>query len=119
MTAEDTSARLAGTWAVTEVADAVIPDGIAPTLVFSPDQVAGFAGCNNFGAPATYEDGGKLAFDGARITRMACEPEIMTFEAAMIRAVERVSDVAFDGADRITLTGFGVFMLRATRLTGG
>ncbi|NKB15864.1 MAG: META domain-containing protein [Sphingomonadales bacterium] len=115
MTGESAAERLAGTWTVTEVANGTIPEGITPALVFEADQLAGFAGCNNFGAPATYGADGAVKFGGARLTRKACDQTIMSFEVAMIRAIERTNSVDFDSADQITLTGFGKVMLRATR----
>lgn len=119
MDAQNAAARLMGTWAVTEVRSGTIPDGTVPTLVFEADRLAGFAGCNNFGASLSVGDGGALKLGPAAITRMACAAPQMDVEAAVLRALQRVNAVAFEGEGQIVLSAFGTVMLRATRASGG
>lgn len=119
MEAETTAARLMGTWAVTEVRSGTIPDGTVPTLVFEADRLAGFAGCNSFGATLAVEAGGELKLGPAAVTRMACAAPQMDVEAAVLRALQRVNAVAFEGDGQIVLSAFGTVMLRATRASGG
>jgi heat shock protein HslJ len=119
MEADDIAARLMGTWAVTEVRSGTIPDGTVPTLVFEADRLAGFAGCNNFGATLQVGEGGALKLGPAAITRMACAAPQMDVEAAVLRALQRVNAVEFDGDGQIVLSAFGTVMLRASRVSGG
>jgi heat shock protein HslJ len=119
MNADDTAARLLGTWAVTEVRSGTIPDDTVPTLMFEAGRLAGFAGCNNFGASLEVGEGGALKLGPAAITRRACPAPQMDVEVAVLRALQRINAVAFEGDGQIVLSAFGTVMLRATRAEGG
>lgn len=119
MDAEETAARLSGTWEVTEVRSGSIPEGVVPTLVFEPGRLAGFAGCNNFGATLEMGEGGALRLGPAAITRRACSSPQMDIEVAVLRTLQRINAVAFEGEGQIVLSAFGTAMLRARRAAGG
>lgn len=119
MEADETAARLTGAWAVTEVRSGTIPAGTVPTLVFETGRLAGFAGCNDFGASLEIGAGGALRLGPAAITRKACPSPQMDLEVALLRALQRINAVAFEGDGQIVLTAFGTTMLRARRAAGG
>ncbi len=117
--AADTATLLIGTWTVTEVRSGTIPQDTLPTLVFETGRLAGFAGCNRFGATLAVGDGGALAIGPAAITRMACAAPQMEVEAAILRALQRIDAVAFDSNGQIALLAFGTVMMRAARAPQG
>lgn len=115
MHSEDLRTQLAGTWHVVRLRGAVIPETGVPELVFEPARLAGFAGCNRFGAPLTYGEGGSLAIGAPASERKACGDAAMKVEAQVLRAVMRINSVTFEGADRIILRAFGTEMMVAER----
>lgn len=118
MTAAETEAALAGTWAVHAVKDATIPVGLVPLLVFKPTSLGVFGGCNGFSLSLTYLEGGKLMLGPAELnTRTTCTEDAVAVEAQVLRALQRIDGVSFHGDGRITLTAFGTVMLEAARKT--
>jgi heat shock protein HslJ len=115
MTSLDLATRLAGTWMITEVRNATIPAYSAPTLVFEPERLAGFAGCNNFGVPVTYGDDNGLVLGDPEFTLNICGAGEMDLEAQIFNALQRISEVAFDSENQITLSAFGTTMLKAEK----
>jgi len=79
------------TWSLTELPGqslAAIEPERAPSLTLDPaaGRVSGSAGCNRFSG--TYElSGNSLRFGPLATTRMACPPEIMAVEDAMLKAL--------------------------------
>jgi heat shock protein HslJ len=92
-------------WAVDTILDgqtaSSVPAGATATLLFGESQVVIAAGCND--GSADYEmTGDTIRFDRAKMTRKACEPDIMRLEAAVL-AVTR-DEVTFEiDADRLTV----------------
>ncbi len=115
MTGPEAQAKLAGTWTVVHVSDAIIPDFAVPQLVFEPERLAGLAGCNRFGAPLTYGDGGALTLGEAVTTFETCGPDAMAVEAQVLNALQLINEVSFDTDDRIRLIGFGMELMIAER----
>lgn len=112
----DDAARLAGTWRIIEVVDATIPEGAVPQLVFEPDRLAGFAGCNNFGASLRYDGDGQITLGEAVATLNICGAAVMALEAQVLNGLSIVNSVAFDGDDMVALLAYGDVMMRAERL---
>ena len=112
----DDAARLAGNWRVIEVQDAPIPEGAVPRLVFEPARLAGFTGCNEFGAPLTYGAEGAIRLGEAVATRRLCGPASMTLETQMLYALRVLNAVTFETEDRIALVAYGSVMMRAERM---
>jgi heat shock protein HslJ/uncharacterized lipoprotein NlpE involved in copper resistance len=100
--------------------------GTEITALFGDGQVAGSAGCNNYTASYTVEDGA-ITFGPAAATRKACaEPEgIMAQESAYLAALESATAYQIEG-DALTLTNaegvrvaaFTVFDAEAAEASG-
>ncbi len=104
---------LSGQWEVTELAGASLLPDSPPTLVFGPDGVSGFAGCNQFSATLSVQDG-NLVFGPMAMTKMACGEAEMAVEIAMISALERINAATLEADGTLALTGYGQPMIRAT-----
>ena len=97
---------------IAALADAV-PDGAQVTLTFEGDQAGGTAACNSYGGAYRAGDDGSLTFEGFAVTEMACEPPLMTLEAAYLEVlggvtafeVDAVSAAFERGDDAVLLTG--------------
>jgi heat shock protein HslJ len=107
-------ADLAGEWVVTELMDATLPDGPPVTLRFEAGAVSGFSGCNTYTATVAMT-GDKLALGSLGMTRMACGQEAMAVEIAFIRAMQRIDEAAIGADGMLSLSGFGMEMMRARR----
>lgn len=107
-------ADLQGEWVVTELMDATLPDGPPVTLLFDSGQVSGFSGCNTYTTTASVT-GGKLALGSLGMTRMACGQEAMAVEIAFIRAMQRIDEARIGPDGTLSLSGFGLEMMRARR----
>lgn len=118
MESVDLASQLLGTWMVTEVRSGTIPPGTAPTLVFEAKRLAGFAGCNHFGAALQVGEGGALTLGPAEVTRRACAAPQMDVEVAVLRALQRINAVAFEADGTIVFKAYGTVQLRATRAPG-
>ncbi|MGC3973963.1 MAG: META domain-containing protein [Nitrospira sp.] len=67
-------------------------------LSFKDGKVSGHAGCNRYVAGITFgPKTGELSVSQGTTTRMACEPKLMEFEAAFIRAFEASTRYRLDG----------------------
>jgi heat shock protein HslJ len=78
------------------------PAGTTATLVFRDDDVEIKGGCNT-GSAGYRLAGDRIQFDDAVMTRMACPPEIMKLETAVLDVVQ--GEVTFGiEASRLTLT---------------
>lgn len=115
MTGEELAAQLSGKWIITEVADAEIPYGAIPTLVFDPEGLGGFAGCNRFGVEASYGENGAVEFGDAELTEKVCGVAAMNLESQIVNALQLIDGVRFDEGTRIALTASGDAMIRAER----
>jgi heat shock protein HslJ len=95
---------LTGTqWAATGVnngkqAVVSIAAGTSITATFAEDgTVSGSAGCNRYNGGYT-TDGDSIDIGPLASTRKACEPDVMTQEAAFLAAMENATTVTVDGA---------------------
>ena len=119
MTGEELAAQLSGKWIITEVADAEIPLGAIPTLVFDTERLAGFAGCNHYDVEASYGDNGAVGFGDAELTEKVCGVAAMDLESQIVNALQLIDGVRFDAGNRIALTASGDAMIRAERTEDG
>ncbi len=72
------------------------------TATFADDgTVSGSSGCNTFSGSYTV-DGDTMSFGPLASTQMACAEEVMTQEAAVLGALDRVTSFAIQG-DELTL----------------
>jgi heat shock protein HslJ len=72
--------------------------GTTITATFSEDgTVSGSSGCNNYTGGFTTE-GGSIEIGPLAGTRKACEPDVMTQEAAFLAAMENATTVTIDGS---------------------
>lgn len=97
-------ATLAGTWTVIGP-DAVLGQGSAvPSLTLDGrSALSGFAGCNQLSG--RYAARGKvLLTSGLAVTRMACDPQALQVEGAVLDRLNRVNGFALDG-ELLTLKG--------------
>ncbi len=98
-----------------------------PMIAFTDDgRVAGSGGCNRFFGGYTL-DGNALTFDALGSTEMACEPEIMAQETAMltllgaVTSYERAEDVLLlntDTGDTLVFERQAEDMMSTNELTG-
>lgn len=115
MTATEMAAKLRGNWTVTMVEDAEIPPGSPPTLVFGPERLSGFAGCNSFDVTLSYGDDGAVTIGAADWGQQACGPVAMAMEAQVFLSLQMINAVTFETADRIALSAFGSVKMIASR----
>jgi len=79
--------------------------GTEPALVLEGGQTSGDTGCNSFSG--SYElDGAALTFGLLATTRMACAPDVMAQEAAVLEALGEVATWSVE-EDRLTLADTG------------
>jgi heat shock protein HslJ len=106
-TPEPTSAaELAGTsWTLVSIGGAPVVEGSGPHLTFAANgNASGSTGCNSMsGTYAT--DGAALTFGPLATTRMACEPNLMNQETAVLQALAGVSGWEIDADGLLHLTG--------------
>jgi heat shock protein HslJ len=107
-------ADLKGEWVVTDLMDATLPEGPPVTLRFEDGQVRGFSGCNTYTATVAMA-AGKLALGALGMTRMACGQEAMAVEIAFMRAMQRIDEASIGADGMLSLSGFGLEMMRARR----
>jgi heat shock protein HslJ len=100
-----------GTQAVRSVAA-----GTRVTLEFVEGGVRGSGGCNGYSGTFTEGLGGALAFGPLRATRMACArpPEVMSQEAAYLRALQTVASARREGNRLELRTAEGALAVSAT-----
>jgi heat shock protein HslJ len=86
-------------WVVEDIGGRGIIDNSRVTMTFADGQVAGRAGCNQYGASVT-QGGEGFTVGPVRSTRMACAPALMTQEALFLDIIGKAVrfDVADDGA---------------------
>ena len=112
-----------GEWVVVEHLDAdgelvPIAEGIRANAVFADGRVAGNSGCNAF-AGAYEADGDNLSIDQVATTQMACVPEIVPVERAVLGALDATIGYTIDDGS-LSLTdadGQVVLLLEASPLT--
>lgn len=100
---------LAGTEWVVEAFDftPLVDDVQRPTLVFDRERgLAGTTSCNRYSAQVTVE-GDVLKFGPARVTRMACEPELMKQEQRFLDVLGAVTKYEIRADGWLVLTARG------------
>lgn len=116
MTAAETEAALAGTWEVTAVANATIPAGVVPLLIFDAAGLRVFGGCNGFSYQVTYLADGQLRFSPPQLnTRASCDAATSAVESQVLNAFQRINAFTVAEGKRLAMTGFGSFMIDAVR----
>jgi len=95
------------TWAVDTLVDgdaaSSTPAGATATLEFAGDRVLISAGCNGGSAGYTVS-GDTIRFERPQLTLMACAPDIMRLEAAVLAVVGDEAELTFEvEADRLRL----------------
>ncbi|MGW8225608.1 MAG: META domain-containing protein [Anaerolineales bacterium] len=120
-----TSLPLTGTlWALNAVDGEPIPDGIYITAIFEPGsdgepaRVAGSAGCNEYSAGYTLEQG-ELQIETPAATRKFCETG-MDEETAYLAAIEgqHTYEILGDTLDLVTEAGTLTYIADRTPLVG-
>jgi heat shock protein HslJ len=109
------AADLAGTsWTLVSVGGTPIVVGSGASLTFDAGgNVSGSTGCNR--VSGTYAvDGAALTFGPLATTRMACQEDLMTQEAAVLDALAGVSGWEIDDEGRLHLTGGTELVLEPT-----
>ncbi len=93
------------TWTVDTILDGLTagstPAGMSATLTFTDGKVEIDGGCNTGSAGYTTE-GDMIRFDNPVMTRMACEPDLMKLERAVLDVLQGEVTVSVE-ADRLTL----------------
>ena len=74
-----------------------VPTGATITIAFEDGQASGRAACNSYGGAYDAGDDASLSFEGFSVTEMACDPELMTLEAAYLAALDKVTSFGVDG----------------------
>jgi heat shock protein HslJ len=94
------------TWTLVELRGAPALEGTLVTLTFSDGTVNGSGGCNDYAAPATWENG-DLAIEGVvASTRRACAADVMEQEAAVLAMLSDATGYTVDG-DHLRLLDAG------------
>jgi heat shock protein HslJ len=100
---------LAGTtWHLTTLIDGEAASstvaGTTPTLVVDDlaGQIGGSTGCNQFGGPATFEEG-TVAIGDLVSTKMACDPAVMAQETFVFEVLGAASTWEIEG-DRLRIS---------------
>lgn len=97
---EGTQWRLDTITAGTDAVSSVVAN-TEPALLLNGGQASGDTGCNTFSG--AYElDGASLTFGPLATTKMACSPDVMTQEAAILEAIGKVATWSVE-EDRLTL----------------
>lgn len=108
----DPASLIEGQWQMRQLGDQPLPDGVF--LTFAEGRVSGRAGCNRVtGALAI--GGEAITLGPLAATRMACAPEAMQTENAVLQALSRVTGFDFDEGGRLLLTAEGEALLVAER----
>lgn len=113
--AQDLATRLAGTWRIVAVDEADLIPGLELTLVFGPDLLGGFSGCNNFSFRIDYSGADALSLAYLQSGQQVCSPDVQGLEQAILSAIASSGRVAFDGEDRITLYMSDIAVIEAER----
>jgi heat shock protein HslJ len=86
-------------WVVTDVQTgstvSTVPAGATAALTFGPRTVAVEAGCNTGSGPYT-DDGDTITFGPIALTMMACPPDKMALEAAVLSVLQGKATYAID-----------------------
>ena len=82
-----------------------VPAGAVASLTLEGGTVEVDAGCNTGSGTYTLEDG-VVVFGPIATTKMACEPEVMDLEAAVLQVLSGAAGWTID-ADTLTLTNGG------------
>jgi heat shock protein HslJ len=96
-------------WRVVSVNGRPAIAGSEPTAIFAATHVQGFAGCNSYGGPYTYDAAtGSIAFrDIAQNLALCVEPARNDIEALFMRAISQASSASIDPEGRLVLSGPG------------
>lgn len=95
-------AVLAGDWRLVDLPGVTEPDGADVTIAFAGTGISGKGGCNRYMGGLTLT-GETLTLQPGGMTMMACEEPLMTFEAAFIDRLSRVSLFDIDEAGQLLL----------------
>lgn len=107
-------ADIVGAWVIIAVDEGTIPAGATATLEIAADgAVSGRSACNRY-ASALDLGADRIIFDAPRSTRMACSPDLMDAEYAILRAFDRIDGARLDGAT-LELTGGGDTLMTLQR----
>jgi len=116
---DPTLGGLLGTWTLTSFgavdAQIVAIAAATPTISFSGDGAAGFAGCNNYMGGFSYENG-TVTFAALATTLMACEGVAQEMETLYLAALGTAQAYRIDG-DTLFIT-YVDGMLTFARVTG-
>lgn len=113
--AGDPAALLAGDWIANVLDGTQLPATAFVILSFSDGALTGRSACNRYRGTYTLSGEG-LALGGFALTRMACTPDLMAIEQAVLAAFATVTqfDIAADGALLLKSDG-STTVLTATR----
>lgn len=111
---DESADTLAGVWNLTEIHEATIPEGTAPTLDFRGDLLVGQSTCNVFKAQVL-QSGDNLSFGPMEPLNKVCGKAEMEAEIRLFRALQRVTRFEIDGKGDLLLYGFDVLQARAAR----
>lgn len=107
-------ADLVGSWIIIAVDEGTIPTGATATLNITADgAVSGRSACNRY-TSALDLSADFIIFDAPRSTQMACEPDLMDAEYAIMRAFERIDGARVDGI-ALELSGGGAPLMTLQR----
>lgn len=83
-------------WRAVTITGLPVLEGVASTLSFTGDGVAGQGACNRYRGPLVERDG-RLRVGPLAATRMACAPEVMEQERRFLTALEQGERLERDG----------------------
>ena len=84
----------ASAWRPSHIGEMTLAADNGLYVQFEPGgELGGYAGCNRFFG--SYQlDGNKISIEPLGLTRMACSPQVMSFEISFIEALQSASTVA-------------------------
>lgn len=118
MTEQETTTSLDGTWSVTWIAGADLPEAAQVVMHFGGGMLAGSGGCRGYQGEATVE-GDRLNLGEMTFDNEECAPELMRADTDFMRALE-VCDRFVIGADgTLTLYAQTLERVKARRADAG
>ncbi|UVS78823.1 META domain-containing protein [Actinokineospora sp. UTMC 2448] len=115
MARETVPPLLGTTWVVDTLVEGEVASSVPTraTLTFSADRVAVDTGCNTGGAIYRMT-GNAIVFEPPVLTRMACAPEVMAVEDAIVAVMDGKAEVSTDGQTMTLSNG-----AKGIRMTAG
>ncbi|WP_299725353.1 META domain-containing protein [uncultured Tateyamaria sp.] len=113
--ATDPATQLQGTWTLTKVGDAPVPDGMTATMSVNAGQISFDLGCNTINAVPMFGPT-FVRFRDVVSTKMGCPPDVAALEAQLMDALGRIDAMQVGVGDTLSFyDGLNAIQLGAQR----